>query len=295
MKFTLFLGCNIPARVPQYQDAAQAVCRRLGIQLIQNDNYECCGYPSRSIDEFAFVLSAARNLALAADGQHSLMVLCKCCFGSLKMAQHRLNENKELRNRVNRILEKENLTYSGNISIRHFLSVLHEDLGVKKLKTHIKKKFKDLNIAASVGCHALRPAKITRFDNAAKPSLFDDLVKLTGAKAVTWSKQSDCCGAPILGINDALSLKILDAKITNALKNSAHFIAVGCPYSFLQFDRLQFRLVEQDSSRPFLVPVLYPQLLGLCMGIEPTKLGFSYHMGDIDLLTSYLTQEKSHA
>ncbi len=295
MKFTLFLGCHIPARVPQYQEASQAVCRRLKIDLIHNDQFECCGYPSRSIDEFTFVLSSARNLALAQQQGNDLMVLCKCCFGSLKMAQHRLNENASLKDRVNRILEKEDLTYSGNVTIRHFFSVLHEDIGIKQLKSHIKAGYKDLNIAASIGCHALRPAGITQFDNAAEPTLFDDLVKVTGARPVKWSRQSECCGAPLLGINDALSLDILEAKINSALENHAHFIAVGCPYSFLQFDRTQARLVSRDSSRDFLAPVLYPQLLGLAMGIDPSELGFSHHVSNINLLTSFLTQEKSHA
>ena len=57
MKATLFLGCNIPARVPQYQEAAEAVCRRLDIQLTVMEEFECCGYPTRNIDEFSFLLS----------------------------------------------------------------------------------------------------------------------------------------------------------------------------------------------------------------------------------------------
>ncbi len=300
MRVTLFLGCNIPARVPQYQDAAKAVCDKLGIELAFVEEFQCCGYPSRSIDEFAFLLSSARNLALAKREGNDLMVLCKCCFGSLKMAQHQLSTDKVLIEKVNQTLNREGLSYTDDVCVKHFLSILHEEIGIKTLKSHIQTKYKKLNIAASVGCHALRPAKVTQFDSPAVPAMFDDLVKLTGAKAVDWSKKSECCGAPLLGINDDLSRQIMETKLANALENSAHFIAVACPYSFLQFDRFQTRIARQHNNRPVLAPVLYPQLLGLAMGIDPERLGFSHHMADIDSLTSYLppiegeTQEISH-
>ncbi|MCP4185184.1 MAG: disulfide reductase [Hyphomicrobiales bacterium] len=216
------------------------------------------------------------------------------------MAQHQLSADKALIEKVNQILNKEGLTYTDDVRVKHFLSVLHEEIGIKVLKSHIRTKYKQLNIAASVGCHALRPAKVTQFDSPAVPTMFDDLVKLTGAKAVDWSKKSECCGAPLLGINDDLSRQIMETKLANALENSAHFIAVACPYSFLQFDRFQTRIARQNNHGQILAPVLYPQLLGLAKGIDPQRLGFSNHMADIDLLTSYLapiegkTQEISH-
>lgn len=295
MNRTLFLGCHIPARVTQYQEAAQAVCRKLEISLTLTDAFECCGYPMRNIDEFAFVLSSARNLALAEKEGNDLMVLCKCCFGSLTLARHRLNDNAVLKDRVNQILNQEGLIYTGEINIRHFFSVLHEEIGVGKLKSHIQTKFKNLNIAASVGCHALRPAKVTNFDVAAAPAVFDDLVRVTGATPIDWSKKTECCGAPLLGINDELSQNIMADKLSNAIENKAHFIAVGCPWSFLQFDRVQLEAAGKAKMAHILAPVLYPQLLGLAMGIDASRLGLSRHMTDIKSLLSYLTQEEPHA
>ena len=207
MNYTLFLGCNIPARVPQYRNAAEAVCEKLDISLTPVNEFMCCGYPVRNIDEFTFLLSAARNLALAEQRQKDLMVLCKCCYGSLKMAEFHLKQNPRILENINSVLAKEDLSYKGSLAIRHFLSVLYEDVGLANLKSQLKFRYKELKIAASVGCHALRPARITQFDTPAAPTLFDDLVKLTGAKSIDWSKKSDCCGAPLLGINDALSKK----------------------------------------------------------------------------------------
>ncbi len=291
MKYTIFLGCNIPARVQQYQAAAEAVCDQLKIDLVHLKDFLCCGYPMRSIDEFAFLVSAAKNMALAEQQKNDLMVLCKCCYGSLKMAQHQLDNNIELKKRTNNILKKENLVYTGKINIKHFLSVLHDDIGIKPLKSQIKTPYKDLKIAASVGCHALRPAKITEFDTPASPSIFDTLVKVTGATPIDWSKKSDCCGAPLLGINDGLSHKIMETKLQNALKNKARFISVACPYSFMQFDFVQSQFLQTNRDRKPLPPVLYPQLLGLAMGIPAKKLGIDLNQINIDSLATYIPNE----
>lgn len=292
MNYTLFLGCNIPARVPQYQSSAQAVCEKLGIGLTLIKEFMCCGYPVRNIDEFTFLLSAARNLALAERSGKDLMVLCKCCYGSLKMAQFHLRQNKEILEKINRVLFKERLVFKDSITIKHFLSVLHEDIGLENLKPHVKTKYKNLKIAASVGCHALRPARVTGFDTPAAPALFDDLVNLTGAGSVDWSKKSDCCGAPLLGINDALSKTIMDKKLSNARHAGAHFITVACPYSFLQFDAFQSRVSKQDTDWKILGPVLYPQLLGLAMGIDSKRLGLDQNKINIAPLESYLSKEE---
>lgn len=291
MNYTLFLGCNIPARVQQYHDAAQAVCRKLDIKLTRVKEFICCGYPMRNIDEYVFLVSAARNLALAEQRQNDLMVLCKCCYGSLKMADFRLKENPDMLKTVNKILAKEGLSFKGTIAIKHFLTVLHQDIGLTTVKAHIKSKFNKLNIAASVGCHALRPAQITRFDNAVSPTLFDDLVRLTGAESIDWSRQSDCCGAPLLGINNRLSKDIMEKKLSSAMAAGAHFISVACPYSFLQFDEFQSQTAKENRDWKPLGAVLYPQLLGLVMGIDKNSLGLKRNQIDIGSLESYLSPE----
>lgn len=295
MRYTLFLGCNIPARVAQYHDAAKAVCTQLDINLTEVRAFECCGYSFRNINEFSFLLASARNLALAKKQGNDLMVLCKCCFGSLKTAQYILGENPQICDKINRILGPQGIVYSHDISIRHFLSVLHKDVGPDILTSHIRTRYDGLKIAASVGCHALRPAGVTGFDTPVRPTLFDDLVNVTGAEAVTWSKQSECCGAPLLGISDEVSYRIMETKLSDALQNKADFIAVACPYSFLQFDRFQTQIARQKEQWQFLAPVLYPQLLGLAMGIDKTRLGFSRNMADIDSLADYLIRETTHA
>jgi len=161
MKFALFLGCNIPARL-----------------------FNCCGYPVRNLDHKAFVLASARNLALAAKKNLNVISLCKCCYGSLKKADHLIKENASLRAEINKILSKEGLQYNGDIKVKHLLSVLYHDVGIETLKEKIEKTFTNLNIATHYGCHVLRPSKVVQFDDPRHPYLIN-LFKLQVQKALT--------------------------------------------------------------------------------------------------------------
>jgi heterodisulfide reductase subunit B len=291
MKFALFHGCNIPARLAQYADATEAVCARLGIELVEVNAFNCCGYPVRNTDHRAYVLSAARNLALAEKAGLDMLVMCKCCYGSLKKAEHFLKQDQDLKADINRILAKEKLEYKNNILVKHLLSVLYHDLGLERLKENISKAYSGLKIAVSYGCHALRPSAVTGFDDPVAPKIFDELVEATGAISVEWARKLDCCGAPLTGINDRLGMDMARKKIESAREAGAHFICTACPYTQLQLDGVQMRMAtESDNAEP-LAPILYPQLLGLSMGIDEKTLGISKNEIDLSHITSFLTVE----
>ena len=132
MKFALFLGCQIPVRLKQYETSSRAILERLGVELVDIEEFNCCGYPLRNIEFKAFLISSARNLALAEKKKLDVMTLCQCCYGSLKKADFLLKENASLRNEVNAILEREGLPYEGEVEVKHLLSVLHQEVGDRK-------------------------------------------------------------------------------------------------------------------------------------------------------------------
>jgi heterodisulfide reductase subunit B len=291
MKFALFQGCNIPARVGQYADATEAVLTKLNIELVDMTEFNCCGYPARNTDHRAFVLSAAKNLAVAQRAGLDMLVMCKCCYGSLKRAEYFLNQDQGLKTDINRILAKENLEYKSSVRVKHLLSVLYHDVGIDRLKSKIAKTYSGLQIAVSYGCHALRPSNVTRFDDPVSPRIFDELVEITGAFCVDWSRKLDCCGAPLTGINDQLAMEMAQKKITSAKEAGAQFICTACPYTHLQFDVVQTRLTFNPGNRTPLAPVLYPQLLGLCFGIDEKTLGITANKVDLSGITSFFVME----
>ena len=291
MKFALFEGCNIPARVTQYADATRAVFKKLDIGLVELTDFNCCGYPVRNIDRRAFVLSAAKNLALAESAGLDLMAMCKCCFGSLKKAEFVLNADQDLKSDINAALSKEKLHYEGRVRIKHLLTVLHDDVGLEALKPLILKTFNGLQIAVSYGCHALRPSKITGFDDPVAPTLFDELVEVTGAYSVEWTRKLDCCGAPLTGVNDRLAMDMALSKISSAREAGAHYVCTACPYTHLQFDWVQKEMAANSGGWEPLAAILYPQLLGLAMGIDEATLGLTENRLKLADITSFLISE----
>ena len=292
-KYALFIGCNIPARVEQYEASARAVLKQVGIEVKEIPDFNCCGYPMRNTNQKAYLFSAAVNLALAESLGLEILTLCKCCFGSLKKAVHTLARNGDVQNEIRQLLEQRNLEYNGRVKINHFLTVLYHEIGLSTLKTHIQDRYRNIKIATHYGCHALRPSKITEFDDPVAPRIFDRLVEITGAHSVDWSRKTECCGAPVLGINDDVSRALARKKISNGLKSRADYLCSACPFCHMQFDTVQAEMVSDNGDTP-LASILYPQLLGLSMGIAPHALGLEKNRLDISNIATFLNQEQTN-
>ena len=295
MEYTLFIGCNIPARVPQYEQSAKAVLDRLGVRTYELARFNCCGYPQRNADFKTYLTFAARNLALAEQQERPLMTLCQCCFGSLKQAAHLLADEEALRAEINQTLAKEGLSVSRALEVTHISKVLHQQVGTAAIKKALKVGFEGLNIAVHYGCHALRPSIIMQFDDPNTPVVLDDLVKATGARSVDWALKLECCGAPLTGINDPLAGDLTANKLEDGRKAGAHFLCVACPWCHLQFDTVQKTMTDEGRLEQTLGSILYPQLLGLALGIGPEQLGMDNNVIPIDSIGGFLEKPKEDA
>ncbi|OQX63271.1 MAG: disulfide reductase [Desulfococcus sp. 4484_242] len=288
MRYAFFTGCQTPARLPQYEHASRLVLGRLGVDLVDCREFTCCGYPLRNVDQKAFLLSAARNMAIAErDGRH-ILVLCQCGFGTFKEAQYQLKGDTSLKEEINRLLGQQGLSYEGRVEVTHILSVLYHAVGREALNKAVTIQISGLKVAAHYGCHALRPSRITGFDDPIAPSLFDELIRITGAESVGWSEKLNCCGAPLTGVNDPISSELTRNKIRSGIAAGAHCLCTACPYCQLQFDQVQRRLLSEGRLEKALPSILYPQLLGLCMGIRGEDLGLKQNYINIDPIRSFL-------
>lgn len=269
MKYALFLGCKIPSRLPAYEASTRAVLEHLGVTLVDLE-FSCCGYPARNVDRDAFVVSAARNMALAERAGPGLNVLtpCTCCFGTLRQALHFLAEDAALRSRVAQALATEGLVWSGTTEVEHILPVLARVVGTEALASAVRAPQSGLRVAAQYGCHALRPSNVARFDNPMAPTIFETLIRLTGATPVDWARRLDCCGDPLHDANTPLSEHITRGKIADARASGADVMCTACPHCHLRFDGARTDIPD----RP-LRTLLYTQLLGLAMGLPGKSLG----------------------
>ncbi|MEW6665682.1 MAG: CoB--CoM heterodisulfide reductase iron-sulfur subunit B family protein [Thermodesulfobacteriota bacterium] len=273
MSFALFLGCTIPARLPGYEISARAVLGVLGVDVAVTDRFNCCGYPIRNLSFRASLLASARNLALAEGMNLNMITLCQCCYGTLKMVDHLLKQNEGLREEINASLRSEGLAYRGSIEVKHLLSVLHDLVGLEAIRNRVVHHLDGLKIAVHYGCHALRPSDIVKLDNSDRPVIFDRLVDVTGAVSVSWPFRLECCGAPLLGVDNALSIHLGRKKLSAVKQAGADLLCVGCSYCHLQFDKVG---KDGDAGRrndAGLPCILYPQLLGLSLGMDGETLG----------------------
>jgi len=289
MKFALFLGCNIPARLDQYEISSRMILSELRIELVDIAEFNCCGYPLRNFHFQSFILSAARNIALASRENLNILTLCQCCYGSLKLAAYLMQERTRLCKEINAILKMEGLRYDAGIDVKHLLHVLYYDVGIDVIRKTISRPFQDLNIATHYGCHVLRPSQIVQLDDPFHPKIFDRLVEVTGSTSINWPARLECCGAPLLGANDDLAVDLLKKKLTDAIQSGADYLCSACPYCHLQFDLVQKMAISNAKGNHCLPPILYPQLLGLSMGILGKPLGLEMNQLGINLVDGFLS------
>ena len=273
MKLAFFQGCNIPIRIEQYAVSAETVLKKLGVELEIVEEFTCCGYPVRNVDEKAYIIPSVRNMAIAEKKGLDIMVICNCCFASLQKARSVMANNPELAVEINEILAKDGLKFEGTGTVKHFLTVLHEDIGLEAIKKQLVNMVSELNLSVIHGCHILRPREVTLFDDSFVPRITDELIALTGATSLDWRGKLECCGAALGGLNSELSQTLLQEKIDGARDAGAQFVTPICSYCHLQFDTTQLNMREQRQDQDVLPVLLLPQLLGLCLGIDEKVLG----------------------
>lgn len=280
-EYTLFLGCIIPARFPFMEKSTRLVLSKLGCVLHDIDGATCC--PTKSIikpaGDLIWYVTAARNLALAEKAEHDLLVPCNGCYSTLKTVDVELRVNPHFREQVNRKLSSAGLEYRGTIEVKHLVEVLHDEIGISKIKQHIIKSFDGMRIAAHAGCHMLRPSSSIFFDDPNKPRKFDALIEALGAKSIEYETKMLCCGGNLNTADEPDEATALARmKLLEVAKN-ADAISLTCPSCFMQYDSRQYLM--QRSGERLNVPILYyPELLGLAMGFTTEELGMDMHRID---------------
>ncbi len=288
MRYALFTGCQVPSQAPQYEKASRLVLKKLGVDLTAVE-FNCCGYPLRHQHFNSYLLAAARNMALAEARGINILTLCKCCLGTLKHAQSFLAARPDLLNEVQQELAEEGLQYQGRVQVRHLQTVLHDDVGLDKLREASVRQLSGLRVATLYGCHALRPSRVTGFDaNPYAPSLIEDLLEVTGATCVSWDGKLKCCGAPQREVNPELSLAIIGQRFAECQASGADVLNVDCSHTLMQF-AWGFDQLWPGSAKQLRGIVLYPQLLGMALGLPTVELGLDENRPRAGYLRNFLS------
>ena len=285
MKYLYYSGCVTPQKENAYELSLRKVSQKLGIELIDLEKTNCCGFFMEPVDYQASLILGARNLALIDEAGLDAVTPCPACFGHLTRVRSTLLENEDLRNTVNQALKEINKTFVGSSKIKHFTEVLLKDIGVEKIKETVSKPLSNLKIATHYGCHILRPSEEVNLDDPENPKLLDSLIEVTGAKLLYYPEQGLCCGSSAMNVDEALSMKIAKVKMDSVREYGADAIVTVCPACHVQFDLTASALLPERYGIPILH---YTQLLGLAQGFSPQELGLYENRVAVDKLLELL-------
>jgi heterodisulfide reductase subunit B2 len=275
MKYAFFLGCTVPVRNLNYELASRRVAERLELELVDLEDFQCCGFPLKSISFIDSLVVAARNLALAEQAGLPVCTLCSACGGSLSEAHHLLEHKPELKARVNERLRVLGLEYKGSSEVKHFVRVLYEEVGLEKIAEKITRPLTGFSFAPHYGCHYIKPAEATGgLDPVEDPVTLTRLIEVTGASATVYPSLLQCCGGGVLGAKEDLANTLAGEKLWELNQLGTTGLVVICPFCNVMFEGQQ-KKIEKKLDQKLKVPVLYyPQLLGLAMGFTPDQMGF---------------------
>jgi heterodisulfide reductase subunit B len=295
LKYLMFLGCAIPYRVSAYEISARKVLQKLGVEIVEMPEFNCCGLPLDPVSHETMLILAARNLAMAEQKGLNIIALCPGCAGTLKKVSKMLKENKALREEINAHLKEAGLEFRGTVNAKHIMQVLTEDVGLDKIKKAVVKPLTMIKVAEHNGCHILRPKEYIGFDDPEDPQTLKTLIEATGATCLDYLDETECCGAPSVGVNDKIALQLARDKLNHIKKVEAQALITICPFCHIMYDTNELR-IEKMFNEVYGIPVLhYPQLLGLAMGMSPEDLAFNELRVDCSKILGKVCEVKAYA
>ena len=198
MKYSYMPGCSLLSTARGYDTSARAVVRELGSELIELEDWNCCG--ANALESVSYLLSVAmpaRNLALAEATNRDLVTSCSSCFLNLFKVNHRLKREPELRKKLDEILGAAGLKYQGKARVRHLLDVVANDIGVEAVAKRVDRKLSGLKVVPYYGCQTVRP--YGEYDGPYLPNSMDKLIEAVGAETYPYLWKTICCGG---GLDD---------------------------------------------------------------------------------------------
>ncbi|MFX0120471.1 MAG: CoB--CoM heterodisulfide reductase iron-sulfur subunit B family protein [Candidatus Hodarchaeota archaeon] len=268
--FNSFWGCNIPTNQPFVEKSARVVFKRLGTLLREIEEATCCPENdlTRRLDPETALLISSVNLALSEQyGINDMVTFCNGCYHSLSHANHVLKDENQL-TKVNEKLKVLELNYEGNVRIFPIAEFLATRIGIDRIKNYITNPLSDIKVACHYGC---------RLQERNLPSLFDEVVRVTGAQIVQYGLEKMCCGTPALYTDEDWAImerarnKLISVKLVGA-----DIIAVSCPACFRQFENTQ--LLLKRNKEIYDLPIMHlTELVALSFGFDEKDIGLEEH------------------
>ncbi|MHA1821123.1 MAG: CoB--CoM heterodisulfide reductase iron-sulfur subunit B family protein [Promethearchaeota archaeon] len=277
-KKLLFPGCVIGNRIPFIENSARKVFEKVQLE-VEDAPFGCCPDPVgfQSVDRESWLALGARNLVLAEERKKDIISLCNGCTQTLVSVEHELKHDPREKEKINNILKQVNKEFKGTINVYHFVQVLHDEVGIDKIKEAITRPLTNLKLVCHTGCHYSRPSSIMQYDDPFEPKALRDIVSATGANVLDYEEEALCCGAGAGNADPKVGLMVLKRKMDSIKKVNPDAIVVICPSCFQQFENNQKALTKEFGGE-YNIPILYlTELLALAMGYSYEDLNLKLH------------------
>lgn len=262
-----FPGCSLATTAKESNESLMKVCEKLGLNLIELEDWNCCGSSSaHSMDKSLALSLPARNLSLAPSNR-PLLVMCPSCLHRLQLAQRVISENPEAR------LQEETLwgrPIDPGLKIVHFFEVL-SGIEPSRLEAALVRPLRGLKVVPYYGCMLARPPSLRKERNY--HGLIEKILTGLGAESLFWAYSARCCGTFLSAARPDIAVPLVNEIIGGAVKAGAECIVTACAMCQLN---LEIRCTLEER-----IPTLhFSEILALAFGAKGSRKWFKRHLVD---------------
>ncbi len=269
-RMILYPGCLVLSRFHEYEVASRRILKKLGIEVLDMEDFCCCGSSLVSGVRDDWINLPAYSLARAESLGMDIVTLCGSCTNTFLRANLLLEREPDLLERLNIRLQKLDLSYTVRTTVRHILEILADS--VDEIAESVVNPPK-VKIALSHSCQIMRPTEIVGKENPLSFQAMREIVSALGAEVVGYPGEQDCCGSTILLTDKAMALEVGKRKLESAMEAGGELLCVCCGNCLLLLDRHQ----GQMGLKKRMPIVSLPQIIGLALGFPPHETGILHH------------------
>ena len=272
MDFSYYPGCSLHSTASEFDDSVKAVFTALDVKLHELDDWSCCGASSaHSLNRALSLALPARNLAIAQEAGHDVVMPCAACFNRHKAADHEMRTNEERRALIE---ETVGFQFNATVGVRPLLDVVCNAIGLERLKARVTRPLTGLKAVSYYGCLLVRPPEVTQFENPEYPTLMNQVLTALGADARPWSYATECCGGGLALTRSDVAGRLVKRLAERAREAGAEAIVTSCPLC-------QINLEMRQEGGGQEMPVFYfTELTGLAFGLDKARSWWGKHLID---------------
>ncbi len=277
MRLSYYPGCSLHGTALDYDLSVKDVCNRLGIELVEIPDWNCCGASSAHMTNHEVgVRLPMRNLLLAAELGNDILIPCAACFQRLKAADKILRQDPQHWDLAH---------YDPDFEIIHISSLMAQESIIEEIAEITQSSLKGMNIACYYGCLSLRNPKVTDVTNYEQPQSLEKIVSAVGASAVSWSHKTECCSGSLTMARPDIAQKLVGDIVTAAIRGGADALVTDCPMCQANVESRQLDLGGERHLPVFFATEL---VLAAMSGEYPAKQQ-KLHLVSADVLTRVMT------